>query len=95
MPDYTVQIGAVDVTQQELMAATRRIQTLITELESEARSSLANWEGSVREFYYVKKAEWDAGAAKMTEAAGKAGVNLSQINGSYNQAERYGTSLWS
>jgi uncharacterized protein YukE len=86
---------AVDASQQDLMTATRNIQQLITDLETEARTSLNQWEGSVRDFYYQKKAEWDAAAAKMAEAAGKAGVQLGQINGNYNQAERYGTSLWS
>lgn len=95
MADYTVQMGAVDVSQQELMAATKRIQQLIEQLEQEARSSLAQWEGSVRDFYYVKKAEWDAAAAQMAQAAGRAGSQLGEINQSYNQAERYGTNLWS
>jgi WXG100 family type VII secretion target len=93
--DYSVQMGAVNVSQEELMQCTQRIQQHIQELEREANTSLNQWEGSVREFYHQKKREWDAAAAQMVQAASKAGVQLGHINSNYNQAERYGTNLWS
>mgnify|MGYP001083479932 FL=1 len=95
MATYSVQMPSVQSSVEELMTITRNIQQLISDLESRSESSLAEWEGTVRDTYRAKKQVWDRAAEEMSQAAAKASAQLSQINERYGTAERKGQSLWS
>jgi WXG100 family type VII secretion target len=92
---YSVRMQDIDASAQELRAVTQRIDAIITELESRTEQNLAQWEGSAREFYRLKKKEWDNAVAQMNASAARAALSLNHINESYHNAERRGQSMWS
>jgi len=79
---------------EELIQITQKIQETITDLETQAESSLQTWEGQVRETYHQKKRIWDNAANEMAAAARRAGVNLGQIGQEYISQETRGTNMW-
>jgi uncharacterized protein YukE len=92
--DYSVQMTGVAASQQELVQCSQNIKTMLEQLDAESRQSLNQWEGSVRELYTRKKAEWDAAAAEMVNAAQKAGGQLGEINAAYHGAEQKGVQIF-
>lgn len=95
MSEYQFNFALADETRDNMAMITNRIHTLLEDLNSEVQTSLANWESGARDAYNAAKAEWDAAAARMPAALGRAEVALSSISDGYLRVEHYGVDLWS
>ncbi|MER5525671.1 WXG100 family type VII secretion target [Streptomyces sp. NPDC002677] len=94
MPTYSVDMPQVDTIVGEMNAITQRITQTLSDLESQAQSSLSEWTSDARNVYTEVKAQWDAAAAEMARLAGQATSTLGNINGYYSDGERRGVQIW-
>jgi len=94
MVTYGGDLPRITNSAQELIAITNKIESTITTLENNAETTLAEWEGAVRDTYKQKKLEWDNAAKQMAAAAKRAGANLDHIGQEYVAMENNGVSMW-
>jgi len=78
--------GVNDVS-QVLVDATSAIQQMLNEIEQELQPMQASWTGEARDQYAIKKQQWDAAAANMSEIL-KGGVGtLDDMAHNYNHTD--------
>lgn len=94
MTTYTVNMALVSTIAEEMGATAGVIRSMLEELDSSSRLSLANWTSDARDSYNHAKAVWDQKAADMAVQAAKAQNALGEINGTYRNAEVQGVNLW-
>ena len=93
-PTYAFNFQIADSVRDTMAAYTKAMLDQLDDLDAMARHSLANWDGPAREAYVVHKAKWDAAAAKMPEALGRAESALNEISGGYLKVEHYAQGMW-
>ncbi|MFI6444303.1 WXG100 family type VII secretion target [Kitasatospora sp. NPDC050543] len=94
MATYTVQMEQVDYIVGEMHAITQKINQTLAQLESQAKTHLAEWTSDAQQTYQQVKAQWDAAAADMTAKSDAAVSMLGTINEFYANGERQGVQLW-
>jgi WXG100 family type VII secretion target len=94
VPTYTFNFSLAEGTCSDMSTITSNIQNMLTDLEQEVQGSLQEWTSDARDAYNVSKAKWDAAAAKMPEALGRAQNALTEISSGYSQVERAGGNMW-
>jgi len=94
MSQYQFNFALADETRDNMAMVTNRIHSLLEDLNAEVQTSLANWESGARDEYNAAKLEWDAAAARMPAALGRAEVALASISDGYLRVEHYGMDLW-
>lgn len=62
----------IDGVRDDMCAVTDDIRSLLADLDQQARGGLREWPSDAREAYEAGKLKWDAAAAKMSEALGRA-----------------------
>jgi len=93
-PTYTFNFQIAGSVCDNMAAYTRAMLDQLSDLNTMAQNSLASWDGTAREAYTAHKAKWDAAAAKMPEALGRAESALTEITSGYQQAETYAQGMW-
>ncbi|MET0135510.1 MAG: WXG100 family type VII secretion target [Kibdelosporangium sp.] len=88
--DYTIGEGFGE----RLGQITTSIKTSLDDLDVKVRGALHLWDGAARDAYNAAKAEWDAAAARMPEALGRAQQSLMSIHEGYGSADNYAKSSW-
>lgn len=94
MTQYTFNFAMADGVRDHMASITRQLIDMLESLHNDVSTSLASWESGAREQYNLAKADWDAAAAKMPEALGRAEVVLSEITNGYLQVEHWGANRW-
>ncbi|MDT7726520.1 MAG: hypothetical protein QOI21_3096 [Actinomycetota bacterium] len=94
MATYKFNFQQADVVRDDMAAITKNIQNMLTDLDSQVRGSLQEWTSDARESYDASKLKWDAAAAKMPEALGRAEMALAEISNGYLQVEHTGAGMW-
>ncbi len=66
MSEYTrAGFGSLDQGQADFTRTYTSLQTEVTGLDAQLRSSLSAWDGHAQQAYYTAKAQWDAAMANM------------------------------
>jgi WXG100 family type VII secretion target len=94
MATYMVNMSNVQAVADEMASIANYIQEMLTDLDSETKKHLAEWDSNSRSAYDTAKKKWDNAAANMVLQAQKAQANLSSINDNYALAEYQGLGLW-
>jgi WXG100 family type VII secretion target len=92
--NYAFNFVQADVTVTEMQQINQRIVTALGDLDAMVQKSIAAWEGSARDQYYVSKGIWDQGAQEMMVAFEQARSTLVQIGDFYGTTEQRSTMLW-
>lgn len=93
--DFTlVQKQSMSAGIEALSKAHSRLREQLSTLESELKSSLAQWDGNGQAAYAEAKAKWDASAEKMAQVVNKMQSTLSQIDETYSGNEANIASRW-
>lgn len=93
-PTCAFNFQIADSVRDNMAAYTRAVLDQLAELDALARGGLAGWDDAAREAYAVHKANWDAAAARMPEALGRAESALNEISGGYLRVEHYAHGTW-
>ncbi|MFJ9907449.1 WXG100 family type VII secretion target [Streptomyces sp. NPDC101152] len=94
MTTYSVNFEHMQHVGNEMDSITRQIHQTLTDLDTHARQSLANWTADSQEAYHRAKTKWDAAAAHMHEQSRAARLALGQIHEHYHNGERTGVNIW-
>jgi WXG100 family type VII secretion target len=96
MSEYTRAIfGSLDQGQADFTRTYTALQTEVTGLDAQLRSSLSAWDGHAQQAYYTAKAQWDAAMANMAQVLSQLGAVIGTANSNYQAAEATNTALWS
>jgi|SRR3954465_10029923 WXG100 family type VII secretion target len=95
MPDITVHYAGVDNAGEALGAATKAIQSVLSELDSQLNTVRAQWYGNSAEQYTVQQARWNAATDDMSAQLAKNQVNLSLIRENYSSTDAGLAMTWS
>lgn len=93
-PTCTFNFQIADSVRDSMAACTRAVLDQLDDLDTLARNSLAGWDSATREAYAVHKANWDAAAARMPEALGRAESALHELSGGCLRVEHYARGRW-
>lgn len=93
-PTYTFNFQLADQVRDSMASITKNMLATLTDLDLMARHSLQEWSGSAQQAYATHKQKWDAAAAQMPAALGRAESALAEISNGYLQVEHYAQSMW-
>ncbi len=95
MSEYTKAVfGQLEQSQADFAGTYGQLQDTISQLDSQLRSGLAEWNGSAQQAYYAAKAVWDNAMADMANVLNQIGAVIGVANQNYTAAETSNTHLW-
>lgn len=83
-----VDFSRLEQTQLHLAQTQGQMNTKLSDLKSEIRPLVANWEGEASAQYQVLQAQWDSAAADLNAVLGRINVALAEANAQLQVAER-------
>jgi 6 kDa early secretory antigenic target len=87
--DYTRAVfGSLQTGEADFASTYAQLQSTISTLDAQMRSSLSQWDGDAQQAYYAAKAKWDAAMANM------ATVLISEAHVNYSSTEVANATLW-
>jgi 6 kDa early secretory antigenic target len=96
MSEYTRAVfGQLQQSEADFAGTYSALQDTISTLDSQLRSSLAQWDGSAQQAYYTAKAVWDSAMANMASVLNQLGAVIGVADTNYQAAEAANTNLWS
>ena len=96
MSEYTMAVfGALEQGQADFRRTYSALQSEVSSLESQLRSSLARWDGSAQTAYDQAQAQWNAAMANMAQVLSQLGAVIGAAHSNYLNAESRNTALWS
>ena len=94
MAQYTFSFGQADAVRDQMATITNRVHSMLEELNGNVMKQISEWESDARREYDLAKQKWDAAAAAMPSALGRAEQTLQTISDGYLHVEHYGVDLW-
>ena len=95
MSEYTMAVfGALEQSQADFQRTYSALQSEVSSLESQLRSSLSRWDGSAQTAYYQAQAQWNAAMANMAQMLSQLGTVIGTAHSNYLTAEARNTALW-
>jgi uncharacterized protein YukE len=94
VPPCAFNFQIADSVRDSMATYTKALLDQLDDLDTLARNSLAGWDDAAREAYAVHKANWDAAAARMPEALGRAESALNELSGGCLRVEHYAQGRW-
>ncbi len=96
MSEYTMAVfGTLEQGEADFQRTYSSLQSEVSSLESQLRSSLSRWDGSAQQAYYQAQAQWNAAMANMAQVLSQLGAAIGTANSNYMNAESRNTALWS
>lgn len=96
MSEYTRAVfGSLEQGQADFTRTYTSLQTEVSDLDAQLRSSLAAWDGHAQQAYFTAKAQWDAAMANMAQVLSQLGAVIGTANSNYQSAEAANAALWS
>jgi WXG100 family type VII secretion target len=92
--EYDFNFPQAQNTNAAMNNATRQLQEILENLDSEVRTSLARWESDARDAYNISKAKWTAAANRMPLILASGATALGNVNETLTGAEKFGRNLW-
>ena len=84
MSEYTtVMFGTMEQGQADFAATYSSLQSTVSNLDSQLRANLAEWDGAAQPAYYAAKAKWDAAMADMANVVNQLGEVVGTANENY------------
>ena len=94
MSEYTMAVfGTLEQGEADFQRTYSSLQSEVSTLESQLRSSLSRWDGSAQQAYY--QAQRIAAMANMAQVLSQLGAVIGTANSNYMNAESRNTALWS
>ena len=95
MSEYTMAVfAALEQGEADFQRTYSSLQSEVSSLESQLRSSLSRWDGSAQTAYYQAQVQWNAAMASMAQVLSRLGAVIGTANTSYLNAESRNTALW-
>ncbi len=95
MSEYTMAVfGTLQQGEADFQRTYSSLQTEVSSLESQLRSSLSRWDGSAQTAYYQAQTQWNAAMANMAQILSQLGAVIGTANDNYLNAESRNTALW-
>jgi 6 kDa early secretory antigenic target len=96
MSEYTRAVfGTLEQGEADFARTYSSLQTTVSDLDSQLRANLAEWDGAAQQAYYHAKSIWDAAMADMASVVNQLSAVIGAANANYRAAETANTSLWS
>jgi early secretory antigenic target protein ESAT-6 len=96
MSEYTMAVfGTLEQGEADFQRTYSSLQSEVSTLESQLRSSLSRWDGSAQQAYYQAQAQRIAAMANMAQVLSQLGAVIGTANSNYMNAESRNTALWS
>ena len=96
MSEYTMAVfGTLEQGEADFQRTYSSLQSEVSALESQLRSSLSRWDGSAQQAYYQAQAQWNAAMANMAQVLSQLGAVIGTANSNDMNAESRNTALWS
>jgi WXG100 family type VII secretion target len=90
-----VQFGALQNASQNIAKAVSTLHSKLSDLESAAGPLVAAWDGTAKEAYAQRQAQWRNAAQDITELLGRIKSALDESTEHYAATERSNTNLFS
>lgn len=95
MSDYTRAVfGSLQTGEADFASIYAQLQSTISALDAQLRSSLSQWDGEAQQAYYAAKTKWDAAMANMAAVLNNLRGVISEAHVNYSSTEAANASLW-
>jgi 6 kDa early secretory antigenic target len=95
MSEYTRAVfGSLQAGEADYASIYSQLQSTISTLDGQLRSSLNMWDGEAQQAYYVAKAKWDAAMANMAAVLNNLRAVIGEANVNYSTTEAANAALW-
>src|SRR6202046_2500320 len=95
MSEYTMAVfSALEQGQADFQRTYSALQSEVSSLESQLRSSLSRWDGSAQTAYYQAQDQRNAAMADMDQMLSQLGTVIGAAHSNYLAAEARNTALW-
>ena len=75
MSEYTMAVfGTLEQGEADFQRTYSSLQSEVSSLESQLRSSLSRWDGAAQQAYYQAQAQWNAAMANMAQVLSQLGA---------------------
>jgi ESAT-6 family protein len=96
MSEYTRAVfGSLQAGEADFASIYSQLQSTISTLDAQLRSSLSQWDGEAQQAYYAAKAKWDAAMANMAIVLNNLRGVIGEAHVNYSSTEAANASLWS
>jgi early secretory antigenic target protein ESAT-6 len=93
--DYTRAVfGSLQTGEADFASTYAQLQSTISTLDAQMRSSLSQWDGDAQQAYYAAKAKWDAAMANMATVLNNLRGVISEAHVNYSSTEVANATLW-
>jgi WXG100 family type VII secretion target len=94
--DYTRAVfGTLETGASEFASTYSQVVASVDALDSQLRSSLAEWTGAAQQAYYVCKTKWDQAIGDMATVIQSLGQVVDVANQNFQGAETANRTMWS
>lgn len=94
MSTYEFNRSMADNVRDDMARVTKQLQTELANLDSQVKTTLADWVDGAKTQYDSAKAQWDAAAARMPASLAAAEKALNDITDGYLRIEHTGVNQW-
>jgi ESAT-6 family protein len=95
MSEYTRAVfGSLQTGEADFASTYAQLQSTLSTLDSQLKSSLAHWDGDAQQAYYVAKAKWDAAMANMATVLNNLQAVIGEAHHNYSTTEVSNAALW-
>ena len=95
MSEYTRAVfGSLQTGESDFASTYAQLQSTISTLDAQLRSSLSQWDGEAQQAYYAAKAKWDAAMADMATVLSNLGRVIGEAHVNYGSTEAANAALW-
>jgi WXG100 family type VII secretion target len=93
--DYTRAVfGSLQTGEADFASTYAQLQSTISTLDGQLKSSLAQWDGDAQAAYYAAKAKWDAAMANMATVLNNLRAVIGEAQVNYSSTEVANAALW-
>ncbi|MER5867789.1 WXG100 family type VII secretion target [Kitasatospora sp. NPDC002040] len=90
-----VNFSTIQNASSEVKQGAQRIQSQLDDLKAGVARIANSWQGSAREGYQARQAQWDASASDLQQALTQISQSLDNAAQSYQATEQKNAGVWS
>jgi early secretory antigenic target protein ESAT-6 len=95
MSEYTRAVfGSLQTGEADFAGTYAQLQSTISTLDGQLKSSLSQWDGEAQAAYYAAKAKWDAAMANMAAVLNNLRGVIGEAHVNYSSTEASNAALW-
>ena len=93
--EYTRAVfGSLQTGEADFASTYAQLQSTMSTLDAQLKSSLAQWDGDAQAAYYAAKAKWDAAMADMAAVLNNLRAVIGEAQVNYSSTEVANAALW-